>query len=397
VAEVHLRGMTWDHARGYDPMVATSSAYGAAHPGVTITWEKRSLQAFADLPIGAMSEAYDLMVIDHPHVGEVARGGQLLALDGLALDGRALDGRGLDGRGRDGRGRDGELAALAAGSVGLSHASYAFDGRQWALAIDTATPVACYRPDLLAAPPATWEGVMVLARAGRVGFALIPINALMTFFGMARNIGYPLAEGDALIAPDHGAHVLDLMREIVALMDPRCLTLDPIGVWDWMGRTADAPAYAPFGYGYTNYSRDGYCPYPLVFADAPGILTDSPRGTVLGGTGIAVSARCAHPEVAVDYAFWIAGAACQKGLYFASGGQPAHAAAWEDDACNAATRDFFRRTRATLDGAWLRPRHDGYMGFQDAGGAIVHACLRGEAAVPATLAALDAAWRESLR
>ena len=40
---VNLRGMTWDHARGFDPMVATSAAYAAAHPGVTITWEKRSL------------------------------------------------------------------------------------------------------------------------------------------------------------------------------------------------------------------------------------------------------------------------------------------------------------------------------------------------------------------
>jgi hypothetical protein len=77
---VSLRGMTWDHARGYDPMVATSAAYAAAHPGVTITWEKRSLQAFADRPISEMAETYDLMVIDHPHVGEVAKAGQPSAL-----------------------------------------------------------------------------------------------------------------------------------------------------------------------------------------------------------------------------------------------------------------------------------------------------------------------------
>ena len=32
-----LRGMTWDHSRGYDPMLATAAAYAAAHPGVTIT------------------------------------------------------------------------------------------------------------------------------------------------------------------------------------------------------------------------------------------------------------------------------------------------------------------------------------------------------------------------
>ncbi len=377
MVDVTLRGMTWDHARGFDPMVATSRAFAAGHPGVTITWEKRSLQAFADRPIGEMADTYDLMVIDHPHVGEVARTGQLLALDTMA--------------------RDAEMAALAAGSVGLSHPSYAYDGHQWALAIDTATPVACYRPDLIDRAPRLWAEVLDLARAGQVAFALIPINALMTFFGIARNLGHDIARGERLIAPEAGSEVLEMMREVVALMDPRCLTLDPIGIYEWLGRNADAPAYSPFGYGYTNYARAGYCAYPLQFTDAPGILRDDPAGTVLGGTGIAISSRTRHPDICADYAFWIAGAECQKGLYFESGGQPGHAAAWEDDACNAGARDFFRATRRTLDTAWLRPRYDGYMGLQDRAGDIVHACLRGEATVPATLAALDAAYRDSRR
>jgi multiple sugar transport system substrate-binding protein len=307
MADTILRGMTWDHPRGYDPMVATSEAYARAHPGVTITWERRSLQAFADRPISEMAETYDLMVIDHPHVGEVARQGNLLPLDGL---------------------RDGEMAALAAGSVGLSHPSYEFAGRQWALAIDTATPVAAMRPDRLDAPPAVWSEVLTLARQGRVGFALIPINALMTFFGLARNLGYAVAAApDRLMERHQAAHVLDLMREIVALMNARCLTLDPIGIYEWMGRMADGPHYSPFGYGYTNYSRAGFCAYPLTFHDAPGVLRSDPSGTVLGGTGIAISAFTQHPGVAVDYAFWIAGAECQRGLFTASGGQPGHAAA----------------------------------------------------------------------
>ena len=62
----------------------------------------------------------------------------------------------------------------------------------------------------------------------------------------------------------------------------------------------------------------------------------------------------------------------------ASGGQPAHAAAWEDDACNALTGAFFRNTRQTLNTAWLRPRYEGYMTLQDRAGDIVHACLCGE-------------------
>lgn len=372
---VQLRGMTWDHSRGFDPMVATSEAYAANHPGVTISWEKRSLQAFADRPIQDMADSYDLMVIDHPHVGEVARGGLLAPLDGL--------------------GRDADLETLAAQSVGVSYPSYEFDGRQWALAIDAATPVACHRADRMAEAPARWNEVLELARDGQVGFALIPINALMTFFGMAVNKGYALAEDGVLCTRDAAVDVLETMREIVALMDPRCLTLDPIGIYEWMGRQASAPSYSPFGYGYTNYSRDGYCRFPLVFADAPGFGDVGPRGTVIGGTGIAVSAASPHRDVAVDYAFWIAGADCQKGLFFESGGQPANAVAWDDDACNAASRDFFRNTRRTLETAWLRPRHDGYMAFQDVGGEIVHACLRGEASVGETVDRLFRAWEDS--
>lgn len=372
---IHLKGMTWDHSRGYDPMVATSEAFAKDNPGVTISWEKRSLQAFADRPIEEMANAYDLMVIDHPHVGEVARNGLLLALDGI--------------------GRDDELATLANQSVGASHPSYAFDGRQWALAIDAATPVAAFRPDRLDAAPTTWDEVMSLARAGEVGFALLEINALMTFMGLARNQGFDLAQGDRFIAPDHGAQVLDQMADIMALVDPRCLTLDPIGIYEWMGREASGPAYSPFGYGYTNYSRDGYCPFPLTFADAPGVGSNGPCGTVLGGTGIAVASSSRHRDVAANYAFWIAGAACQSGLFFTSGGQPGNAVAWEDEACNAACRNFFTGTRKTLETAYLRPRYDGYMGFQDVAGSIVHAFLRKQSGASATLEALQTAYRTS--
>jgi len=376
MTEITLRGMTWDHARGFDPMVATSAEWARLHPGVSIIWEKRSLQAFADRPIREMCDTYDLMVIDHPHVGEVAAEGNLLALDTPA--------------------RRADLAVLASQSVGLSHPSYVFEGRQWALAIDAATPVAAFRPDKIGAAPTRWEEVKALAVRGQVGFALIPVNSLMTFFGLARNMDYPVADDpEHLMQPEHTAHILGELREIVALVDPRCLTLDPIGIYEWMGREADAPAYSPFGYGYTNYSRAGFCPYPLVFADTPGFGDRGPRGTVLGGTGIAVSAFTKNPQAACDYAFWIAGAECQRGLYFTSGGQPGNAVAWEDDASNAACRNFFRNTRATLETAWLRPRYNGYMQLQDWAGDIVHGCLIGDITEVEAIARLDAAYRKS--
>lgn len=374
--QVQLRGMTWDHSRGFDPMVATSQAFGERNPGVSIHWEKRSLQAFADRPIEDMAGSYDLMVIDHPHVGEVARTGHLMAFDRL--------------------GRDDELAALAAQSVGVSHQSYEFDGRQWALAIDAATPVAAFRADTIDEAPASWSEVLTLARAGKVAIALVPVNCLTNFFGLARNLDYLVAEHpDELIARNEGRQVLELMRELFSHVDPKCLSLDPIGVLDWMGRSADGPAYSPFGYGYTNYSRDGYCRFPITFADAPGIDDNGPRGTVIGGTGIAVSSSSPRRDIAADYAFWVAGAECQAGLFFSSGGQPGNAVAWDDDACNAASRNFFRNTRRTMETAWLRPRYDGYMQLQDGAGDIIHLFLRGEIEMETALDRLQKCYLES--
>ncbi|NBU65362.1 MAG: carbohydrate ABC transporter substrate-binding protein, partial [Chloroflexia bacterium] len=46
-----LRGIAWNHTRGYLPMVASAQRFQELHPDVEIVWEKRSLQAFADQPI----------------------------------------------------------------------------------------------------------------------------------------------------------------------------------------------------------------------------------------------------------------------------------------------------------------------------------------------------------
>ena len=46
---INLKGMTWDHSRGFDPMVATSKKFQEFHNNkVSIEWDKRPLQAFAD-------------------------------------------------------------------------------------------------------------------------------------------------------------------------------------------------------------------------------------------------------------------------------------------------------------------------------------------------------------
>jgi multiple sugar transport system substrate-binding protein len=161
---IKLKGMTWSHPRGYDPMVACSALW-KEKTGVEITWDKRSLQDFESYPVEDLARRYDLIVIDHPHVGQITAEGCLVPLDVP--------------------GREAERQTLALGSVGKSYPSYEWQGRQWAFPIDAATQVQAWRPDLIAAPPARWEEVVALARGGRVLLPLTPPHSLMTFFSLA--------------------------------------------------------------------------------------------------------------------------------------------------------------------------------------------------------------------
>jgi hypothetical protein len=57
------------------------------------------------------------------------------------------------------------------------------------------------------------------------------------------------------------------------------------------------------------------------------------------------------PKLATALAHWLTGADAQEECYVEAGGQPANSPRGEDDACNAATIDFFRGTRLRLAGA----------------------------------------------
>lgn len=374
---IELRGMTWGHPRGYDPLVAASAEYQRNHPEITVTWEARSLQAFADQPLDSLVGDYDLVVIDHPHLGDAVTMGVLAPLDG--------------------NGFDAELDDLAANSVGPSHRSYQFSGSQWALAIDAAAQVAARRPDLLDTPVDAWSDVIHLAEAGNVVFPLKPVDAISTFFTLCANSGSPCAETmDNLIDPAIGAFVLDQLNAVARHIDRRCFAMDPINALDQMSRS-DGPAYAPLLFGYVNYATPGFRPNLLTFENFPVLGQNGPCGSLLGGAGIAVSAQCEHQEQAVAYAYWLAGRECQTTVYVNGGGQPGHAVAWDDEATNRRTNNFFRNTRKTLDLAWLRPRYPGFLSFADAGGDIVNAFVRGELSVPATLERLETAYRSSRR
>src|ERR1700678_4608659 len=67
--KVELKGITWDHSRGFTPLVATAQRFHELHPEIEIIWSKRSLQGFADMSIEQLAARFDLIVIDHPWAG----------------------------------------------------------------------------------------------------------------------------------------------------------------------------------------------------------------------------------------------------------------------------------------------------------------------------------------
>ena len=373
-----LRGMTWSHPRGYDPMVACAKLW-KEKTGVDITWDKRSLQDFESFPVDQLARNYDMIVIDHPHVGVIVAENSLAPLDVP--------------------GREADLAALAAASVGPSFASYAYGGRQWALPIDAAAQVQAFRPDLIAGPAKTFEAVMTLAEEGKVLLPLRNPHALMVFYTLAANLGTPCATDgprDLIDAPA-GTRVFEMMATLYRRLDSTCLDMDPIEAEERMSEAGSPFACAPLTYGYVSYALDGFRPNRLVFADIPAAGDGGPRGSAVGGTGIAVSAHAKERQAAIDFAYWIAGAEVQRGPYAAAGGQPGHAAAWEDDTVNAATGDFYRNTRATLEAGWLRPRHNGYMPFQAHASERLSKALQHGEDGERVIADLNSAYRESFR
>ena len=91
---------------------------------------------------------------------------------------------------------------------------------------------------------------------------------------------------------------------------------------------------------------------------------------------IAISNKSKNKELALEYSYWIAGSECQQTIFYTSGGQPGNSDAWENNNINLETNNFFKNTRLTLDQAWIRPRHNGYMKFQDESGDIINEYLQ---------------------
>ena len=348
---ITLKGITWGHSRGLTPLVAFSQRFNELHPGVEINWTKRTLQEFADQSLEDLTQDYDLLIIDHPWVGCAAATQCVLPLEQYL----------------------GEefLEDQVSNTVGHSHQSYEYNGHQWALAIDAATPVASYRPDLFRKSqlslPVSWPDLLILAEKGKVAVPGIPIDLLMNFYMFCiANGREPFQNRDEVIDVKTGTAALLMMQDLYSRVNPNMFNQNPIDVAELMSNSDDY-WYCPFAYCYSNYSRNGFARKLLLYTDMINVNSVPLRST-LGGTGIAVSAFSQHPEEAVAFAAAVASSGCQSTFYVQHGGQPGHRKAWTSKEANQLCNDFFKNILPAMGKAFMRPRYNGYLHFQDRAG-----------------------------
>ena len=355
---MEIRGITWDHERGYSPMVAASAEFGKLHPNVNITWEKRSLKDFGDYPVSRLVDDYDLIVVDHPFMPEAY--GQELLLDLKKIINPSV------------------FKHLEQEAVGKSLQSYRIGGKVLALPIDVACEVASVNREFFRTHslevPKTVEDIFALKEAlpegHGIGLPLWPTDLTCIFLNfVAQQAGEGYFDLEKGIDPKQGAAAADLVEKLWRISQPGAFDMSPIDVYEAMS-SAESIVYCPYGFGYTNYSRDGYRKLLLEFHDAPLISLNAQVSTVLGGVGIGISSRIFAEKVpnAAEYIKYVTSASVQKGLYTQNSGQPAALSAWQDEKNNALTHQFFKNTMKTHQTAFIRPATEQWPYFHTVAG-----------------------------
>ena len=370
MSDIQLRGITWDHPRGRGGLEAAATVY-EANTGVRVEWDARSLLAFGDQPLANIVQGCDLLVVDHPHM-------ELPSVSWRRLMGSVEPAR---------------LRSLQGTSVGRSHESYSYDGRQWAVAIDAAAQVMARRPDRLSDPPQDWAEVADLARRGEVVWPLKSVDAYSSFCSLSASAqGFDHVPEGLFVDPTVGEEAFNLLLDVSQHLDPECFSMDPPAALELLA-TTDCYSLAPLLFGYSNYSRASFRQHQLAFSEFIG-MRGGHAGSLLGGAGLAVTSATAQPDEAGAFALWVASDEIQRTIYLEGGGQPAALSAWSDAEADRSVGGFFTSTRATLDGAWRRPRDPWYPSFQVAAKQLSNSALRARADPAGTVEALNRLYRD---
>ncbi len=346
-----VTGLTWDHPRAYRGLESETHRFNRAQDRIELVWERHSLRGFEQTPITETTARYDLVILDHPFMGDAAASGALADLS-----------------------RHPDLASLAEDSVyiGPSARSYAYGGGVWALPIDAACQTAVFRPDMLARPPDTLPEILDLARRHTIAMAMACPHAFMNYLTIAGLLGADIAgTGDRLLPDDIAHQALDMFCTLSASLPPEAFGWSSIDTLEAMA-TRDDIAYCPMVFCFNSYAQaqppGRAC---LRYAALPELKAGhGSRGAVAGGAGLAVAARSPVIDDALVVVAHLASAEAQIRMA-CDGGQPARIEAWQDTDADHANGGFFSDCASTMRQAIVRPRHAGYMALQDGAGDLL--------------------------
>ena len=225
-----------------------------------------------------------------------------------------------------------------------------------------------WRRELVEERPATWEAVLRLAERVPVALSVSGPHAICTFFSIAVVLGEEPGRAD-LVSDAVAKEALAVIVRLSSTAPKGIELLNPIRLLESMATTDDI-ALVPLVYGYVNYARDTLGRSSVSFGDAPLTRSGGRLGSVLGGTGIALSRRSQPDAALLDHLRWLMSVDTQSSFISSHEGQPSARAAWYSEAVNAPVSGFYLATAATVEAAYARPRHDGYIAFQTEGSAI---------------------------
>lgn len=348
---VTLKGITWDHPRGFQPLLVISENW-KTKSNVELRWDIRTLKDFGDYPIELLIGIYDLIILDHPYVGSAAANKLLLPLEEYLPDSF--------------------LNIQQKQSVGAGFDSYWYNGHCWALPIDAAAQVAAYRKDLINS--IGWElpdktvklndAAQELPKKYSIGIPLCPTDMWCVFLTLCAQYTH----GNVFVEDDHidleaGEWALEQILSWKPFIYRASFHMNPIEMLEYMSKEDDI-LYIPFIFGYTNYARKGWRKKLIHFCNVPKYELTG-KSSLLGGAGLAISANTNCLKECLDFMQLVLSVDIQKHDYFRNGGQPAHLSAWLDEQNNKDCSCFFLDTLKTINDAFVRPRHPGFNQFQE--------------------------------
>ncbi len=378
--KAQFTGLTWDHPRGYDALAESARRINQGLTTPLIHWNKQPLEGFESAPIADLAAANDLLVLDHPHLGEAIASGCLIPLEDLY----SIE----------------QIESWATQCVGNSLASYQMDEKTWALPLDAATQVIARRPDRIPEAPRDWSTVEALSMDLPVALSLAGPHAILVLMSIAAGAG--ALPGGAKFLPDDALREgLELMHRLYERRPVGSETLNPIALLESMARCDDI-ALIPLIFGYVTYSIPDRYPYRVAFSDS--VLShgsseasgsDSRTRGVLGGTGIGFSTRTTPSAALLNHIANLLSPTWQQQLFPQFGGQPSLRCAWQDEQINHSTGDFYLDCLASAENPLLRPRFDGYIAFQTAAAQSVRDYLAGTRTITDAIESIRLLWRQA--